>query len=109
MTPEFTECHFEFFASMLRDCRTNPALSLFAEVDPAIWRKLDMHFAARLCATNPSFDIYKFLEACGPEPIKKKKKTKEKERDPYKRPYKKMNDNYWGKSRTPRKKEKATG
>lgn len=67
-TPKLSAIHYNFIADILAECRSNPALLEFYDSDSQFWRKLDMHFAARLAITNPLFKIDKFIEACRPAP-----------------------------------------
>lgn len=71
-TPQLSKRHFELFASILADCRSNPALLEFYDADSTFWRKLNMHFAARLSSTNSNFDLHLFVDACDPTGIDNK-------------------------------------
>ena len=67
----FARRHYEFLARVLAECRDNPALLDILDADSQFWRKLNMHFAARLVGTNINFNIDKFVDACDPKGIDK--------------------------------------
>ena len=72
-TTLFARRHYEFLARVLAECRDNPALLEFYDADSQFWRKLNMHFAARMVGSNPTFKVQKFVDACDPKGIDKPK------------------------------------
>ena len=69
----FARRHYEFLARVLAECRDNPALLDTLDADSQFWRKLNMHFAARLVGSNPNFKVQKFMDACDPKGLDKPK------------------------------------
>lgn len=74
--PHLQARHFELIASILLECRNNPALKEFYDESSSFWHKLNMHFAVRLLKTNDKFDMDLFLRSAGSFTTSKEKMPK---------------------------------